>query len=248
MSSQDNLPPVPPLTAAGFADPVWQRWLKLMRQRVSISLSNLTVKVANGFSGSVALTGTTEAELVLATSVSGMVKGSAGQLTAATPFTDYMPFLPFAAFYGDDAVQTAAAATPTAVLFSGTYTSHGLHWDPLTPSRILCDVDGTFNAQFSIQLSNPDTAADNVTIWARINGVDIPRSAGIITVPPKHGTVNGAIVSGWNLFFTLLPGDYFEIMWTTDSGLSTITTYPVGTTPAHPSSPGAIVTFNNIGA
>lgn len=248
MSNQDNLPPVPPLTASGFQDPVWSRWLKLLQQRVTLSIAALTVKSTNGFSGTVATNATTSAEITLATTVSGMAKGNAGSLQAATPFVDYMPFLPFGAFFGDAASQTAAAATPTAITFSGTYTSHGLHWNSGVPSQIVCDVDGTFNAQFSIQFANSAAADDNVTIWARINGVDIPRSAGVITVPAKHGSIDGAIVSGWNLFFTLLPGDYFEVFWTTDSGTSSIVTYPVSTVPAHPASPGAIVTFNNIGA
>lgn len=246
--SDDRLPPTPPLTQSGFQDPVWAKWLDLLRKRSTLSLTNLLVKVANGFSGSVATSGSLGAEITLTTTVSGMAKGNAGSLQAATPFVDYMPFLPFGAFFGDAASQTAAAATPTAITFSGTYTSHGLHWNSGVPSRIVCDVDGTFNAQFSIQLANSATADDNVTIWARINGVDIPRSAGVITVPAKHGSINGAIVSGWNLFFTLLPGDYFEVFWTTDSGTSSIVTYPVSTVPAHPASPGAIVTFNNIGA
>lgn len=248
MSDRDNLPPVPPLTSAGFSDPVWARWLKTLQQRVKLSISALAVKSANGFSGAVTTTSTASAEITLSTTVSGLVKGNAGVLQPATPFTDYMPFLPFGAFYGDAASQTAAAATPTAVLFNGTYTANGLHWDSATPSQIVCEVDGTFNAQFSVQLANSGTADDNVTIWARINGVDVARSAGIITVPGKHGAISGAIVSGWNLFLPLFPGDYFEIIWTTDSGTSSIITYPVSTSPAHPSSPGAIVTFNNIGA
>ena len=241
------IPPPPPLIEAGFTDPVWARWLIALRKRLNDSVTGLVVKVANGFTGSVASTndGT---ELTLAVTASGMLKGNAGTLTAATPFTDYMPFLPFAAFYGDAASQIAAANTPTAIAFNGTYTASGLHWDSGNPTRIVCDVDGTFNVQFSIQLANSSIADDTVTIWVRINGVDVPRSAGIITVPPKRGTINGAIVSGWNLFFTLLPGDYFEILWATDRGASSIVTYPASSSPAHPSSPGAIVTFNNIGA
>lgn len=37
--AQQPLPPTPPLTAAGFADPTWQRWLEILRKRLSEAFS-----------------------------------------------------------------------------------------------------------------------------------------------------------------------------------------------------------------
>ena len=86
-----KLPPVPPLTSAGFQDPIWKRWLDLVQQQIvqTITVGNLTFTAGNGFNGSFNATGTNVA-LSLSTTVTGIVKGAGGSLVAATPGTDYV--------------------------------------------------------------------------------------------------------------------------------------------------------------
>ena len=109
-------------------------------------------------------------------------------------------------------------------------------------SKVYITNSGLYNVQFSAQFLNYTTSVDNVTIWLRQNGVDVPVSAGIVTVPSQHGTVAGAIIAGWNYVNQFTAGDYFELYWASDSGNTVIATYPRGTAPTHPDSPGLILT------
>jgi hypothetical protein len=79
-----RLPPVPQLAKEGFTDPVWSRWLNLLQAQVVDALQTLNVNNQNGFSGTtVTLQSTGAVTLTIATTVSGIVKGSGGALSAA---------------------------------------------------------------------------------------------------------------------------------------------------------------------
>ena len=241
------VPPVPPITQAGFADPVWPRWLNQLRSYVSTAVTNMRVEVANGFAGTVLRDpGMNSAVLTISTSVTGLAKGAAGGLVQAVPGVDYMLPMAYGSFY-DTTQQTAAAATPTPITFNTTDSSSGISLGTPT-SRVVATKAGIYNIQFSLQSSNPSATADNVTVWIRKNGVDVANSGGIDTCHAKHGSINGASLFGWNLFLRLAVGDYIEMVWTTDSGTSSLTTYPASTPPpVHPASPCVILTLTQIG-
>jgi hypothetical protein len=147
----------------------------------------------------------------------------------------------------DTTTQTAAANTVTlitlnAVDFEQTVTL-------VSSSKITAKYAGIYNVQFSIQLSNSGTADDNVTIWYRQNGTDVPNSAGIATCPGKHGSTPGALVFGWNEYFQMSEGDYLQLYWTTDSGNTTLATYAASVTaPVHPASPSVAVSATFVSA
>jgi hypothetical protein len=114
-------------------------------------------------------------------------------------------------------------------------------------SRIVITNAGVYNLQFSLQLSNTSAQIDDVTIWLRQNGVDVPNSAGLDGVSNKHGAINGHIIIGWNYLLTAAASDYFELYWTTDSGASSIDTYPASAVaPVHPASPAVILTVQQV--
>jgi hypothetical protein len=139
---------------------------------------------------------------------------------------------------------TAATATP--MYLNTTDFDHGVTISNASlTSKITFQYAGVYNVQFSAQLSNSASADDNVTIWLRQNGVDVPASAGISSVPGKHGSTSGAIISAWNVFISANANDYIELYWATDGGTSVVATYPASTTaPVHPISPALIVTVS----
>lgn len=107
--------------------------------------------------------------------------------------------------------------------------------------------DGTYNVQFSIQLVSTDTAIHDVTIWLRQNGVDVPTTASTISVPTKHGSINGAALVAANFFVTMIAGDYIELWWATDSTQVSVQTLPAQTSPyAAPASPGLVITLQKV--
>lgn len=115
-------------------------------------------------------------------------------------------------------------------------------------SKVYLPVDGFYNIQFSMQLLNYSNAEDNVTVWFKKEGVDIPASASIQQVNKIQGGVPGATILALNLIEQFDAGQYFEIYWTSDSGNTVLATYPPGTSPTHPASPSLILTVTFVSA
>jgi hypothetical protein len=145
----------------------------------------------------------------------------------------------------DTTTQSASANTVTLVTFNNTDFSNGITLDSsATSSKFTVTYPGYYNIQFSAQGANTASASDNITIWFRINGVDVTNSAGITAIPAKHGSINGATIFGWSQFLSLNANDYVQIYWTTDGGTSSLTAYAAsGTAPIHPASPSIAATL-----
>jgi hypothetical protein len=181
------------------------------------------------------------------TGLTGYLYGNdnTGDVTASTtvPYTD-VTTVPYGAFH-DTTTQTAAAATITAITFNSTDYSNNVAIGSPT-SRIVVSKAGTYSVTFSIQASNSSASVDNITVWFRINGTDVANSAGISAIPAKHAGTNGALVFGWTAYYTFTAGQYLQMYWTTDSGTSSLDTYPAGTSPTHPLSPSVALSLNYI--
>ena len=115
-------------------------------------------------------------------------------------------------------------------------------------SRITVPNTGVYNLQFSAQLSSLDNAPQDVYIWARINGVDVPRSNGIVGLAAKKTPSNPFhTIASWNLFLSMDAGQYVELVWYKTSADVTMIAYAGSSTPVYPSIPSIIVTINQIG-
>ena len=115
-------------------------------------------------------------------------------------------------------------------------------------SKVYFTNSGNYNLQFSAQLLNFTTSDDNVTIWLKQNGTDVTASAGIVQVPPKHGSAPGATIASWNYVTPVTAGDYLELYWSSDSGNTVLATYPPGSSPVHPASPSLIMSVAFVSA
>lgn len=145
-------------------------------------------------------------------------------------------------------VQGGAANTIITALMTATDFSDGVYLDPINPTKIYATYPGRYNVQFSTQFVNWDSATDTVTVWFRVNGTDVPYSAGIQQIGGKHGSSAGENIVGWNIYLELNAGEYFELCWSTESGNSVVATYPPGTAPVHPASPSTILTVSFVSA
>ena len=145
--------------------------------------------------------------------------------------------------------QTLASATVAAPLtLLKTTVSNGVAVDPTDTTKIVHATAGIYNIQFSIQMLTFDGTIDNVTIWFRQNGVDIPYSAGVATVPAIHGGSPGTAIISWNLVIPLNAGDYIQLIFSSETGNTVAATYPPGTLPSRPASPSIIVTSTFVSA
>jgi hypothetical protein len=137
--------------------------------------------------------------------------------------------------------QTAASALQNYVMTLDT-TDYSYGVRIVDNSKITFDNYGTFNLAWSGQFENTSSGVQDVTVWIRKNGVDVVGSSGFISVPARHGSTNGHTVAAWNYILNLEPGDYIQFMWHVENTAVSLVHYPVGTTPAHPSTASLIVT------
>jgi hypothetical protein len=112
------------------------------------------------------------------------------------------------------------------------------------PTRITFTNAGIYNLQFSSQFQNTDNAQHDITIWIRLNGTDVPGSAGFVQIPARKaaGAGNeGHLITGWNYLLSVSAGEYYEIIWSTNSAANvTMQFYAAGSPP--PSTASTIFT------
>jgi hypothetical protein len=141
--------------------------------------------------------------------------------------------------YQDNVSQTAAVAnTGYPIKFRTLDYSNGV--SVVSDSRITIDNTGIYNLQFSVQLKNSSSQEHDVTIWLRKNGTDIPGSAGFVSVAPRHGGVDGHVLSAWNYLLDAVGRDYYELVWSVSDTAVTMHYYPGALPP--PSAASAIFT------
>lgn len=105
---------------------------------------------------------------------------------------------------------------------------------------------GLYNIQFSLQLLNYTTAEDNVTVWLKLNNVDVAQSASIEQVNAKHGQGPGARILALNIFQQVTAGQYIELYWASNTGNTVLASFPAGLSPVHPVSPAVILTATQV--
>lgn len=150
---------------------------------------------------------------------------------------------PYGEFYTNAQQTVSAANTITQVVIGATQIASGMS---LASNRITFALDGTYNIAYALQPTNSSASIQDVTVWLRENGVDIPNSAYLFTITEKHGAVDGRACQMADFIFQATANDYLEIMWAATSTSVSLYYEPAQTVPyAHPSVPSAhvIVTF-----
>lgn len=110
------------------------------------------------------------------------------------------------------------------------------------PTRITFANTGIYNIQFSSQFQNSDTQLNDVTIWLRLNGIDVLGSAGFVSVPNKHGGIDGHTIVAWNYVIEAIAGQYYELIWSTTNHTNVkMQFYAAGSPP--PSAASVILTI-----
>jgi hypothetical protein len=114
-------------------------------------------------------------------------------------------------------------------------------------SRLTVPSAGIYVVSFSIQFKNTTNDIQDVDIWLRKNGTDIPDTNSRFSISARKGAGNPShLIATTPIMVQLAANDYIEIMWhVTDTGVSiehfpAVTAVP-GTTPAHPATPSVIV-------
>lgn len=150
----------------------------------------------------------------------------------------------------DSTNQYATTNTPTLAAWN---TDEGTSGFTLGATSAVAQYDGVYRIDYSLQFINTDNAAHDVTVWLRINGSDLARSASIFTVPArKSAGVYGYLIAVSFVQFAITSGDTIQLYWATDQAYNTVGPVngvymyasPAQTSPfAAPASPSAIGTI-----
>ena len=128
---------------------------------------------------------------------------------------------------------------------SQTVTSTAMTGD--LPSQVKVIQDGMYNIQFSAQFINTTNDVQDINIWFRKNGTDVPGSNSQFGIKARKSSGSASrLIASMNFYLELAENDYFEMMWrVSDSGVS-MEQFPAvtasGTTPEIPATPSIILT------
>jgi len=92
----------------------------------------------------------------------------------------------YAAFYTTATHSAASTNTATAITWENTAVSVDIEVDDTVTSRINFEHAGTYQIDFSAELSSSSASSKVIYIWPRINGTDIPFST-IVTSIRNNG-------------------------------------------------------------
>jgi hypothetical protein len=91
----------------------------------------------------------------------------------------------YGAFYDTTTQAATVINTPTAITFNTTDLSNGVFIGSPT-SRIVVDSEGVYNFALSFQIDKTSGGIGQFFIFFRLNGVDVPDSAGLIQIGRAH--------------------------------------------------------------
>jgi hypothetical protein len=153
-------------------------------------------------------------------------------------------YFPYGAFSSDQD-QTATANTATLMTLNTTDFSNGVS---IASSKITVANAGIYNLQFSTQFANTNSNVQDVYIWLRQNGVNIPGSTGFVSIAGSHGGTDGHAIVGWNYFLSMAAADYVEIYWSIPNTAVSIQHLAASGSPTKPSTQSVVATMSFVSA
>ncbi len=144
--------------------------------------------------------------------------------------------------FSDSTDQTGSISAGTVMTFDTIDVADGVTL--VSSSRITVPNTGKYNLQFSSQFKNTNNAQEDVTVWLRVNGVDLANSATQYTIPArKSASIFGYGVASLTFLLDLTANDYVEIVWLPTATTVTLEHLPASVTPAYPAIPSIIATM-----
>ncbi len=107
-------------------------------------------------------------------------------------------------------------------------------------SRIYASTPALYNFSFSLQLDKTSGGLARMYFWGRKNGTNIAQSGFHVHLQGN----NNETVFAANLFVELGGGDYFELVWSTDSLTAQLEAVPASA--PVPAVPSAIITVSQV--
>ena len=148
----------------------------------------------------------------------------------------------YGAFSDTTSQAIAVANTPQTITMNTTDIVDGVYLGSPT-SRIYCPKSTNYDFQFSLAVQSTNASLKTICIWCRVDGVDVPNSATDLTLSGS-GT---QLVASWNFLLPMNAGQYFELVWSSDSTDVSLYYSAAQTSPyARPAIPSVIMTVTQV--
>lgn len=174
------------------------------------------------------LTGKTISELPLLSAITDGTKIPV-ELSGVTYHIEYVAIAhkANAAYYNTDTQIVSGASTPSVVLLNTIDSETNVSL--VDNSKITIELDGTYQLAASYQLGKATLIASPATIafWIRVDGVDVPDSAGEIVLVNNSDKTLPYI--SYNL--DLVAGQYIELVFASEDDTAQLFSLPVSTSP-----------------
>lgn len=155
-------------------------------------------------------------------------------------------YVPYGSF--QDLTTQSITSTTAAYPMSFNTLDFALGLSLVDGTKIKAEYSGLYNIQFSSQFANADSQLQDISIWFRKNGTNVPNSNGEFTVNSRHGSIDGGLIATFNIFLELAKDDYFEIMWSGTNTLISMKYLAAQTSPTRPATPSVICTVSYVSA
>lgn len=144
--------------------------------------------------------------------------------------------------WSDSTDQTGSVSAGTVITMNTVDVSDGITL--VSNSRMTVPGAGKYSLQFSFQFKNTNNAQEDVTVWLRVNGVDLANSATQYTVPArKSASIFGYAVASLTFLLDLAANDYVEMVWVPTNITVTIENLPASLSPAYPAIPSVVASM-----
>lgn len=145
------------------------------------------------------------------------------------------PRLYFARFRDTTNQKNPVINTPRKITFNETKISSGFYLDPSNPSRVVAENNGLYKFDVRLQFTSSNSSAAKIWTWYRVDGVDGEGTATQYTIQSNGST----IVTNLPYIVSLQAGQYFEVMWASDS--TNVSLYAPPATSFCPAIPSAVI-------
>jgi hypothetical protein len=125
-------------------------------------------------------------------------------------------FLSFPHIAAQDTTDQYATATDTATKVLWDTLDSGLGFTLNPNSTATPDNTGVYKIDYRLQFLNTATQIHEAFVWLEIDGVNVPGSGSIFSVPNSHGGVDGALVAYSSVTFAITGGEDIALYWATN--------------------------------
>lgn len=150
-----------------------------------------------------------------------------------------LPKKRYAGLWNPSTLTLTSANVASAVVFATIDPAYGVSIGS-PASRVVVADTGVYNFQFSAQIDNTSGGDQQVWIWPRINGTNVPYSASTLRIKGNDAET----VAAWDFTLSMTANQYFELMWTADS--TNVVLLAASATAVYPGIPSVILSVNEV--